>query len=208
MLLEGDYEFELLIMEDGSIDKTFEIAKTYSKRYSNIHVFHSKERLGKGNAIKRGFNLSNGEYIIFIDADLPVNLSAFPKLIEGLEKGHSIVIGSRYHPESMLNRTIYKTLKSKLYNYLINLIFNTKLSDHQCGFKAFKRSDINKIIDDIQDNAFFFDTELLVKAKKADLSIIEIPIVWTDSMGRISNISFKEELRMLVKYIQFVFEQK
>ena len=194
-------------MEDGSDDLTFPICEKFAETHSRVHVSHSTERLGKGNAIKKGFNESTGEYVIFIDSDLPVQLHAFPGLIEGLDEGYSIVIGSRYHPDSKLNRNYYKTLKSRLYNWLINVAFKTGLSDHQCGFKSLRKKDLDEIINDVQDNKFFFDTELLIKARKKGLEIKEIPITWTDTIERKSNISLREEVEIVLKYIQFTFQR-
>lgn len=194
-------------MEDGSVDQTYLICKTFSETHPKVQVFHSDERLGKGKAIKRGFNHSIGEYVVFIDSDLPVELTAFRELIQGLDEGNSIVVGSRYHPESVLNRNYYKTLKSRLYNWLIDIVFATGISDHQCGFKSMKKSELVEIINDVEDNRFFFDTELLIKSKKKGLTIKEIPIIWTDTLERKSNISLWEEIEIVIKYIQFTFKQ-
>jgi len=207
MLTESGYDFEVLVMEDGSDDRTFAICEKFAEAHPRVHVSHSVERLGKGNAIKKGFNQSGGEYVVFVDSDLPVELDAFPGLIEGLDEGYSIVIGSRYHPESKLNRNYYKTLKSRLYNWLIKIGFKTGLSDHQCGFKSLKKIDLKDIINDVQDNKFFFDTELLIKAKKKGLDIKEIPVKWTDTVERKSNISLQEEIEIVLKYIQFTFKR-
>jgi DNA-binding Lrp family transcriptional regulator len=148
----------------------------------------------------------NGD-VVFIDSDLPVELESFSGLIDGLREGYSIVIGSRYHPDSQLNRNYYKTLKSRLYNWLIKIGFDTGISDHQCGFKSLKKEDLEDIILDVQDNKFFFDTELLIKARKKGLEIKEIPVTWTDTTERKSNISLREELEIVLKYIQFSFQQ-
>lgn len=207
MLTESGYDFEVLVMEDGSSDQTFPICSKFAETHPGVRVYHSEERLGKGNAIKKGFNFSKGEYVVFIDSDLPVELEAFPGLIEGLAEGYSIVIGSRYHPESTLDRNYYKTLKSRLYNWLINAVFNTGLSDHQCGFKSMKKQDLEEIILSVQDNKFFFDTELLINAKKKGLEIMEIPVTWTDTTERKSNISLREEVEIVLKYLQFTFQQ-
>ena len=201
------YQFELLVMEDGSVDQTYQICEQFAELHSNVKVYHSDERLGKGNAIKRGFNHSNGGIVIFIDSDLPVELSVLPHLIQGLQDGYSMVIGSRYHPESVLNRNYYKTLKSRLYNWLIDIVFSTGISDHQCGFKSLNKQELEDVMANIEDNRFFFDTELLIKAKKKGLKVKEIPITWTDTVERKSNISIWEEIEIMYKYLQFTLNQ-
>jgi len=196
--------FELLIMEDGSTDETPRIAKEFSERYSNVYHYHSDERLGKGNAIKNGFGKAIGDYLVFLDADLPVDLEVFPMLIQGLVDGHDIVVGSRYHPESVLIRGAYKTFKSRLYNYIINKVYGTGIRDHQCGFKAFRKSSIMMVFNQVHDSRFFFDTELLVRAYKVGLSILEVPVKWRDS-DRKSNINLWEEVIIVYKMIEFIF---
>lgn len=205
--MDQGHEFELIIMEDGSTDDTFEICESFAQIHSEVRCFHSDARRGKGNAIKKGFTMAKGDYLIFIDADLPVELTAFPNLVNYLDKGYDIVVGSRYHEESILERSPYKTFKSRLYNYIINTVFGTSIKDHQCGFKSFRKTSMQGVFPMVNDSKFFFDTELLIRAKKAGLSIKEISVTWRDLGERKSNINLKEEIIILYKTLEFVYKK-
>lgn len=180
--------YEIIIAEDGSLDGTDIIAESLSREKSQIKHLHSDERSGKGAALNRAFQSSAGKIVVFMDADLATNLQCLSGMLEQIERGYDIVIGSRHINGSKVERPFSRTITSLVYNYFVRLVFRDKIHDHQCGFKVF-HSDVLDSIGAIKSNGFFFDTELLVTAKKLGYSIVEYPVTWKEPLNRKSKIN-------------------
>ena len=188
LLNRQKYKYEILISEDGSTDKTFEIAARLARKNPRIKVFHSDKRRGKGGAIKFAFKKSRGNILIFSDADLFNFVSSFPVFVKKLEGDCDVCIGSRYLPSSKSHRSVQRFFLSKSYNFLIKLLFNTNISDFQCGIKGFKKKTLPTILA-TKNNGFFWDTEILLMAEKKKLKISEIPISWSENKKSNVNLS-------------------
>ena len=166
-------DYEIILAEDGSTDNTVAIAK----KLKDVILITSSKRLGRGLALSNAIRQAKGERIIYMDADLATEL---PHIKDMLEQNYDIVTGSRLLPGSVVtNRSAIREFFSKSYNLLIRLLFNSKIKDHQCGFKAFKRTVI-PLLETVQDHHWFWDTELLIRAQKQGLSVKEIPVKWAD----------------------------
>ena len=124
---------------------------------------------------------------LFMDVDLSTDvrrMDAYAKLVRGVSEGRfDIVTGSRYLAESRAYRPIIRWLASKAYNFLIRLLFQTGISDHQCGFKSFSRRCIIDMDTAVKSDSWFWDTEILVIAKKMGYKILEIPVFWVEMKG-------------------------
>ena len=174
-------DWKIVIAENGSTDKTLEIAKFLSNKYSNVSV-RSYEEPGRGRAVKDSWLLSNADLVSYMDVDLSTELEA---LIVSLEYMNSddfdILIGSRLLKDSKVyGRSFKRDFISKTYSLIFRIILGTKFKDAQCGFKIAKRESIQDILKNVKDNGWFFDTELLYKSEKYGLSIKEIPVIWRD----------------------------
>lgn len=176
--------YEIIIAEDGSMDGTDKIAADMARENSRIIHSHADERLGKGQALKKALKTSVGDIIVLMDADLATSLGHLPKLVLLIEREYDGAIGSRHTKGSFTSRTLLRTLTSKTYNLLVRLLFRDGIHDHQCGFKAFRRKAIEYLLKDVESNGFFFDAELIIKAKKKGFSIAEFPVTWTEPYGR------------------------
>jgi glycosyltransferase AglD len=174
-------DFEIIISEDGSTDGTGDIAKSLEN--GRIRVLRSEKRLGKGAAIRRAAGQSKGGIVIFMDADLASNPQHVRELVGLMENGADIVIGSRYLRDSRSSRNAVRFVASRSYNWLVRAALGSKLSDHQCGFKAFRKERVLPVIEQVEDEKWFWDTELLVRAQKKGLVIKEIPIEWKEAKG-------------------------
>lgn len=195
--------FEVIVAEDGSIDGTYDVCKRISGEYPFVKCLHSGERLGKGGALKAAIQEARGEYVLIIDADLPVNLNDISFLVAPLEDGVSMVLGSRYVEGSVVKRSRFREFKSRLYNSLVNLLFGNGVRDHQCGFKAFNRGVVAPLIDGMGDCGFFFDTELVTCARRSGLDVVEVPVEWVEPEGRTSKVNLVDELRILFGLFSF-----
>jgi len=200
---DQQYVSEILIVDDGSIDLTAEIVRVidiYTQEFKNqeyCRLIQNDINSGKGYSIARGMELARGRFIVFIDADMPSPVSEIAGFLEQLEKGHDVVIGSRYTKGSkVLGRTTLRTVASYTFRLAVKLMGLRAVSDSQCGFKAFKAISARKIVHEQRTFGYCFDVEQLYLAKKMKMSLLELPIVWMDRPG--SSISvFRDSFCML-----------
>jgi glycosyltransferase involved in cell wall biosynthesis len=178
-------DFKVLVVED--VFNSSRIIENLQKRYGNIIHFHSSEKQGRGKALRRAWRQVDGDMYLFMDVDLSTDvrrMDAYAKLIKGVsESRFSIVTGSRYLPESKAYRPILRWFASKAYNQLIRLLFQTRISDHQCGFKSFSRKCVIDMDPLVKSDSWFWDTEILVIAKRMGYKILEIPVFWVEMKG-------------------------
>ncbi|MCZ7355629.1 MAG: glycosyltransferase family 2 protein [Candidatus Methanoperedens sp.] len=170
--------FEIIIAEDGSRDGTDKICEALSKKYDFVIHLHSDERQGRGRALNRAFAASKGEILGYIDVDLATDMKHLMELIQSIRDGYDFATGSRMLPESNVRRPFKRGLASKGFNFLTRLMLGSKLYDHQCGFKSFKRSSLFEIMDSVKDTHWFWDTELFVRAQREGYSVKEFPVEW------------------------------
>ncbi|NYZ74040.1 glycosyltransferase family 2 protein [Candidatus Micrarchaeota archaeon] len=173
--------FEIIISEDGSSDGTVTVAK--SMESVRVRIFHGGKRLGKGAAIKNAARYAKGNIIMFMDADLASNPAHVEELVRVIRDGAAIVIGSRYLKESKAKRSMMRYVASRGFNWLVRTVLGSRLTDHQCGFKAFRKDLVLPVISEVETSGWFWDTELLVRAQRKGLSIAEIPIEWKEIPG-------------------------
>ena len=182
--------FELIIAEDGSSDGSTEVAKKWGTINSNIHLSHSTQRLGKGEAISRAFRISRGSIVCFYDVDLATDMIHLSQIIDDIRQGYHISIGSRLITGNNVDRTINRSISSKGYNFLVRTILKSSIFDHQCGFKAFNRDRLLALLPFVQTQSWFWDTEVLVRAQRAGYRIHERPVKWHSNEK--SNVKMKD----------------
>jgi len=173
-----NYDYEIIVAEDGSTDGTDKIVQELVN--DKIRLFHSDVRLGRGKALMNAFEKAKGEIVISMDVDLATNIKHLKDLIEAIENGYDIAIGSRLIEGSKAKRSFERLLYSKVYNFLVRALLKSKIKDHQCGFKAFKKDIVVKLGKEAKDNHWFWDTEILVLAQRKGYKIKEIPVEWTE----------------------------
>ena len=171
--------FEIIIAEDGSTDGTDQIASMLSKKYTYVTHLHSDERQGRGKALNRAFKAASGEILCYIDVDLATDMKYLEKLIRAVSiDGYDFATGSRMMPESDAKRPFKREFASRGYNSLVKLFLRSKLYDHQCGFKAFRRKPLFELLDEVENPHWFWDTELLVRAQHKGYKVLEFPVYW------------------------------
>ena len=177
-----EWKWGVVIADNGSVDRTPEIAVELSEKYNGLLISRLGER-GRGRALKKAWSESDADVRLYMDVDLSTDLEALPRLVTSIAcEGYEVAIGSRLSKGSqVLNRSLKREITSRGYNTLIHLLFPlTKFKDAQCGFKAVSRKAAENLVPLVEDNAWFFDTELLLLAGKADYAIKEIPVHWED----------------------------
>lgn len=188
---------EILVVENGSTDRTHEIAQEYAKRYERLHVVRNETR-GKGRAIQRGVKEARGEYVFMCDADLSMPIEEVGKFIPPQLQNVDIAIGSREAPGSVrYNEPTYRHFTGRVFNTLIRWLVLPGLQDTQCGFKCI-RADVARDIFPYQTlMGWAFDVELLYIARHHGYNIVEIPIDWYfNADSKISVV--RDSLRMFL----------
>ncbi len=176
------FDWEIVVADNASIDGTLEVAKRLSKEFSNVRVVHLDQK-GRGRALRKTWMESQADILSYMDVDLSSNLFAFPPLIEALVSGgFDIGIGSRLLKASTTKRSIKRETISRIYNLMVKAFFFTKFSDAQCGFKAITKKAAAELLPKIEDNGWFFDTELLVIGERLGYRIFDLPVSWVEDM--------------------------
>jgi len=188
--------YEIIIAEDGSIDGTAERAEELAQKYAYVRHIHRDQRLGRGTALKNAFKQANGKVFVYMDLDLATNLKALKPLVEAITKeGYDFSTGSRLLKDSRVDRSLRRSVSSKSYNFLVRLILGSKLRDHQCGFKGFKREPVLQLLDEVEATHWFWDTEILVRAQLHGYKVKEIAVEWQSGRGTKVNL-FKDSWNM------------
>lgn len=172
--------FVILIPEDGS-DSSLIVNELKSKYQNITHIQHD-QRLGRGKALREAWSKIEGDAYVYIDVDLATDLNrfnAYRNLLQNQEK-FDLVTGSRYVRGSVTNRPWLRMFSSLAYNWFVRVLFGTGVHDHQCGFKSFSKKLVQVLFVEAKSDSWFWDTEVIVLAKKLGFAILEIPIQWTE----------------------------
>jgi uncharacterized protein (TIRG00374 family) len=172
--------FEVLVAEDGCSDATPDIAARLASEDDRVRHVHSERRLGRGKALEEAFRTADGETLAYLDTDLATDMTHLAELLESVHSGeYDIATGSRRMAGAEADRPAKRDVPSAVYNWLTRTVLRSSLQDHQCGFKAFDREALFAILDDVEDEHWFWDTEVLVRAQRAGYRIKEFPVRWT-----------------------------
>ena len=177
---------EIIIVDDGSKDGTLQVVESLGKQIKpplTLRVLEQGANLGKGAAVKKGSMASQGEVVLFMDADNATPLSEYEKFKPLLKKGVEVVVGSRAVDRSQVKipQPLYRQVLGRVGNLLIQVLVVPGIKDTQCGFKAFSRKAAHRIFPEQTINRFGFDFEILFLAHKYGFSIKEIPVQWFNS---------------------------
>jgi dolichyl-phosphate beta-glucosyltransferase len=203
-LRDQEYDYEILAVNDGSRDKTVEIANSLLSKIKNLKVTGYKKNQGKGYAVRFGMLEAKGDYRLFTDADNSTSINQIEKVWPELQKGFDIVIGSRDVKGAVLDppqpwiRKILLGEGFKLYRKI--LIGLWEIEDTQCGFKCFSGEAAEKVFQKCLINRFAFDPEILVIAKKLGYRIREIPVYWKNDLE--SKVKFKSIFKIALDLIK------
>lgn len=173
------HQWRIIIADNRSQDKTASIAKQLAATYTEVRYLLVPER-GKGLAIRTAWQSADADAYSFMDADLATDLSALPALVNGIIAGSDLVIGSRFHRQSVVVRSASRKLISRGYRLVLWLLFRLRLKDAPCGFKAINASALATLLPLVHNDKFFFDSELVILAEKLGYGVTEIPVHWHD----------------------------
>lgn len=189
-------DFRIIITIDFSGDDSINIANNFVKQNKNAYCITHDKKMGRGYAVREAWKLFNANYYSFIDADLATGLNIIYVSYEYLVSNRAnIVTASRYIQGGVVKRPPLRNAVSISYNRILRLLFNDGIFDHQCGFKIIDNTSKEKILDQTKEDSWFWDTELLVIAKKFNLRVTEIGVNWVETKY------FKTPIRRLLSDI-------
>jgi glycosyltransferase involved in cell wall biosynthesis len=174
------FGWRIVIADNASTDGTADVARLLQTKLRGVSYLRL-ERKGRGRALREAWSRSDARVVCYMDVDLSTDLRALLPLVAPLLSGHSdVAIGSRLAHGARVVRGPKREIISRSYNRLLHATLRARFSDAQCGFKAVRRDALDGLLADVRDNAWFFDTELLVLAQRRGLRIHEVPVDWVD----------------------------
>ena len=187
---ELPFRFRITIADNASGDRTWEIASRLESELPAVSALHVDEK-GRGRALRAAWSRSDADVLAYMDVDLSTDLDAVLPLVAPLVSGHSdLAIGTRLARSARVTRGVKREFISRTYNGILQTVLRVRFSDAQCGFKAVRREALALLLPFVEDQAWFFDTELLVLAERAGLRIHEVPVDWVDdSDSRVDLVS-------------------
>ncbi len=183
---------EIVVVDNGCTDNTINVVRSF--RNSNIKIVNQPKR-GYGNAYLAGFKETNGEIIVIGDADNSYDFYDIPRFLDQINLGNDFVIGNRYIIEDKSMPFLHRYVGRPMFSILLRGLFGLKISDSHCGFGAIKKESLNKL--HLKSSGMEFASEILIKAKKNNLKVNEIPIVYSPRLGKSKLRTFRDGARHL-----------
>jgi glycosyltransferase involved in cell wall biosynthesis len=178
------YDWRIVIADNASTDTTAAVAQeVVAQSGGRVHFLHLDQK-GRGRALRRAWLDSDADVVAYMDVDLSTNLTALPQLLSAiLDGGYDIAIGSRLKPGARVKRQWKREVISRSYNVMVKAIFPRRtFSDAQCGFKAVSRAVVDRVVPLVENNNWFFDSELLLRAEQLGYRIAEVPVEWIEDL--------------------------
>jgi len=185
------YDYEVIVVDDGSKDNTYQEAKRIADKSKNIILKRNLRNYGKGRALKKGVRFASGDYIVLLDADMELHPSQIQTFFDIMKLDDAdVVIGSKMHPNSKLFYPFHRKVISMIYYVIIWILFDLPTRDTQTGLKLFKAEVLKKVFPKILIKKFAYDIELLAVAHRFGYKITDAPIK-LDSKCRFGRIGFR-----------------
>jgi len=191
------YDYEIIVVNDGSKDKTAEVVREEMNEIKNIKLIDNKQNRGKGFVTRQGMLEAEGEYRLFTDADNSTPIEQIENLLPFFKDGYDIVIGSRDIKGAKIEnpQPLYRRILGELFGIITSIIVGLwGIKDTQCGFKVLSKKAVMDILPRCRIDRFAFDPEILKIGKNLGYKIKEVPIVWINDPN--SKVKFKSMIKM------------
>lgn len=177
---EKEYLWEVLVIDDGSQDKTAQIVQKYERK--GVQLIKFPNNRGKGAALRSGFLAAKGDYVIYTDADLSVSTMNIDEFLRILEEESDVAIGSRRIKGAQINvhQPWIRETMGRFFTFLSRVVLWMNVADFTCGFKGFKAEAAQKIFSHAVIDRWVYDSEILFLAKKFKYKMTQVPVVWTN----------------------------
>lgn len=179
------YASEVIIVDDGSRDRTAGVVQEIGRESSSLRILCNDNNLGKGGAVRAGMLEGKGRFLFFSDADLSVPIEILPDFLAELENHCDVAIGTRQKAGARIeiHQPFYREFMGKVYTRLSNWILGLHASDFTCGFKGFRREVARELFSRQRLRRWSFDSEILYLARLKGYRVLEIPVTWSDDRG-------------------------
>jgi glycosyltransferase involved in cell wall biosynthesis len=192
------WDAEVLVVDDGSKDATPEIIQSWILRYPRLHLIQNPGNRGKGYSVRNGLLQAAGDVVMFTDADLSAPMEEAGLLLEAIENGADVAIGSRWldRGRQTIHQPLYRQFFGRCFNAITRVVMGLPFKDTQCGFKAFRRESAQVIFRLQRIERWGFDPEILFIARRLKYRIVEVPVTWGhDERSRMSYL--RDGIKML-----------
>lgn len=194
------FRYEVVVVDDGSVDDTRLRALKYSVKNGHVRVVGHDRNVGKGFAVKTGFWKAVGDAVVFVDSDLDVDVGQVKRYVDALKLG-DFVVGSKWHPDSVVEVSFVRRLLSHGFNVLVRLLTGVRVGDTQTGIKAVRREAFLEVFRRLSVKRYAFDVELLVLARLLGLRVVELPV----RLKLSSRFSLREAWHMLLDLLGITY---
>ena len=199
------YTHRITVADNASTDDTLSVAQALASRLEDVGedvaVVHLDQK-GRGRALRKAWSESDADAMCYMDIDLSTDLGGLLPLARAvLDEGYDVAYGSRMTRGSQITRSLKREITSRGFIFLIKLLFLSRLSDTQCGFKAVSRQAAHELLPRIENQEWFFDTELLLLAERGGYRVKEVPVRWVEDADTRVNVlkTVAEDLQGLAR---------
>jgi glycosyltransferase involved in cell wall biosynthesis len=192
------WDAEVLVVDDGSADRTVEIVRGWMERSPRLRLVRNEGNRGKGYSVRNGLLQAAGEVVMFTDADLSAPMEEAERLLAAIREGADVAIGSRWmdRTRQTIHQPLYRRFFGRCFNWVTRTVMGLPFKDTQCGFKAFRRAAAQVIFRLQRVERWGFDPEILFIARKLGYTIREVPVTWGhDERSRMSYL--RDGMKML-----------
>jgi dolichyl-phosphate beta-glucosyltransferase len=182
---QQNWDAEVIVVDDGSRDDTADLVRHYSERNGIVRLVQNPGNHGKGYSVRNGVLNAQGSIVLFTDADLSSPIEEAPKLLQAIQAGADVAIGSRWLRSELQTQrqSVARQIMGRGFNVLLRVLLRLDFKDTQCGFKAFRRSAAKTLFPLQKIEGWGFDPEILFLACKMGLKVAEVPVVWAHDEG-------------------------
>lgn len=202
-IADEGWDAELIVVNDGSRDDTAEIVRRYVEKNPVMRLVENPGNRGKGYSVRNGMLNARGQILLFSDADLSSPIEDAAKLIQAIDHGADIAIGSRWlQPDMQTERQPWhRQLFGRVFNLILRIVLGLRFKDTQCGFKAFNQKSAETIFPLQRIERWGFDPELVFLAQKHGFRVVEVPVHWAhDEKSTISPL--RDGVRMFLEVLK------
>jgi glycosyltransferase involved in cell wall biosynthesis len=205
-----EYDFEVIVVDDGSPDMTYlEAAKLLSTHPERVRVVHYDKNRGKGNALICGTTFARGDYVVFLDADMDLHPSQLPVLFGIMDAQNAdVVIGSKRHPNSVVNYPRHRRIASWAYYTFVRVLFGLPVQDTQTGIKLFKHAVLARVFPRVLVKRFAFDIEVLANAHHLGYKIVDAPVTLEFQRGTFGRMKARDIYWMMLDTVAIFYRMR